>query len=112
MRILIVEDEAILAFGLEQELVEAGHATVGPFRNVATACRAAMQETFDIAVLDINLNGELVYPVAEQLTRRGIPFLFLSGYGSESIPEPFRAFPRLAKPYDPTEMARILKELT
>ncbi|QDZ02116.2 response regulator [Nitratireductor mangrovi] len=109
--ILIVEDEALLALGLEQDLQDAGYQTVGPYRTLADARRAASEETIDAGILDINLNGELSYPVAEQLLRRGIPFLFVSGYGGESIPEDFRHFPRLAKPYDPADLMRRLKEL-
>lgn len=110
-RILIVEDEALLAFGLEQDLLEAGFETVGPYRNLATALDATRQEAFDAAILDINLEGERSYPIASDLASRGIPFLFLSGYGGESLPEEFRGFKRLAKPYDPEDLVRQLKQL-
>ena len=112
LRVLIVEDEAMLAIALEQDLIDAGYAPVGPFRNLESARRAAAGEAFDIAILDINLNGERAYPVAEDLSERGIPFFFLTGYGAESIPEAFRDCPRLAKPYDPSSLDRILKTLT
>jgi two-component system, response regulator PdtaR len=108
LRIFIVEDEAMLAFVLEQDLADAGYATVGPYRNLAAARRAAAEENFDMAILDINLSGELAYPLAEDLAQRNIPFFFLSGYGGESIPVQFRNVPRLAKPYD---IAQLLREV-
>ena len=110
-RVLIVEDEAMLAFVLEQDLISAGYEPVGPFRNLATALHAASEGAFDVALLDINLNGERSYPVAEKLVARAIPFMFLSGYGGESIPEAFRDYPRLAKPYDTQELLRRLRQL-
>lgn len=110
-RILLVEDEAILALMLEQDVVEAGYVAVGPFRDLETAFRAAIDEPCDAAILDINLDGERSYPVAEELAKRGIPFLFLSGYGAESMPEKFRGCLRLAKPYDPVDIVRMLDRI-
>lgn len=111
LRILIVEDEAMLAFGLEQDLLDAGYTTVGPARSLQAAQKAVVDESFHFAILDINLNGELAYPVADELARRGVPFIFVSGYGTESIPEEYRAFPRLSKPYDPAHLLRELERL-
>jgi two-component system, response regulator PdtaR len=111
LRVLIVEDEALLAYALEEDLRSAGYETVGPFRNLSTALRAASEEKFEIGLLDINLGGELSYPVAEKLLMRGIPFVFLSGYGAESIPEVFQTYPRLAKPYDTPQLLRRLNDL-
>lgn len=110
-RILIVEDEAMLALVLEQDLADAGYQTIGPFTDVQTASRAACEEQFDKAVLDINLRGEMSYPVAQSLWERNIPFLFLSGYGAESMPEHFRGLPRLSKPYESRQLLQLIKEL-
>jgi DNA-binding response OmpR family regulator len=107
-RILIVEDEALLAFGLEQDLIDAGYATLGPFRDIQSAFSAVTSESFDLAILDVNLHGEMVYPVADVLLHRSIPFLFLSGYGGGSMPERFRGYPRMAKPYNQTLLLREL----
>lgn len=100
LRILVVEDEFLVATLLEDDLQQAGCVVVGPFANLASALRASRQARFDLAVLDVNLNGEMVYPLADELAERQIPFIFLSGYGLQSVPEKYRAAPRVAKPYD------------
>lgn len=110
-RIMIVEDEAMLALVLEQDLADAGYQTVGPFTDVEGACRAAFEEHFEKAIIDINLRGEMSYPVAQALSERKIPFLFLSGYGTESMPEQYRDFPRLSKPYDRGQLLQMIREL-
>jgi CheY-like chemotaxis protein len=110
LKILIVEDEFLLAWSLEEDLRSAGHSIVGPFAELARALEAARRERFDLAILDINLNGTMVYPLADELLARGVPFLFLSGYGAKHMPERLRASPRLSKPYDPaTLMAEVQK---
>jgi CheY-like chemotaxis protein len=105
LRILVVEDEFLLACTLEEDLQAFGAKVVGPCCNLAQALAASRCESFDVAVLDINLNGDMVYPLAEALTVRGIPFLFLTGYGVLDLPEEFRAMPRLSKPYNATSLA-------
>ncbi len=85
-RVLIVEDEMLVALMIEEFLLELGCRTVGPCGNVANAVQAAQTETLDLAVLDVNLAGEKVYPVADVLVARQIPFLFVSGYGDGAIP--------------------------
>jgi DNA-binding response OmpR family regulator len=101
MRVLIVEDEFLAAILLEEELRLAGCDTVGPFYTLAQARSAAKTERFDLVVLDINLNGEMVYPLARDLLARGIPFIFLSGYATRDLPKEFQDHPRLSKPFDP-----------
>jgi CheY-like chemotaxis protein len=110
-RVLIVEDEFFLAILLEEDLEAAGCTIIGPFKTVKTAVDAARNEAFDVAILDINLNGQMVYPLAEELSSRQIPFLFLSGYGFGDLPEEFRDVPRLAKPYETTMLLRELQRL-
>ena len=83
---LIVEDEMLVALLIEEFLADAGCATLGPYRSVGAALSVARSRAFDLAILDVNLGGEKVYPVAEVLAERGIPFLFLSGYGDGAIP--------------------------
>jgi CheY-like chemotaxis protein len=85
-RVLIVEDEALVAMLLEEILGDCGCQLVGPVGTVPAALAAVQSERFDAAVLDVNLAGESAYPVAEVLDRRQIPFLFLSGYGQGAIP--------------------------
>jgi DNA-binding response OmpR family regulator len=84
-RVLIVEDELIVAMVIEDFLLECGCVPVGPCASVAQALNAVRTEGLDVAVLDVNLDGEMVYPVARALTERRIPFLFMSGYGQEAI---------------------------
>ncbi|WP_428490004.1 response regulator [Rhodopila sp.] len=98
-RILIVEDEMLVAFLIEEFLFDFGCSTVGPCGDVATALEAVRTEAFDLAVLDVNLAGEKVYPVAELLAERQIPFLFLSGYGEEAIPAGHDDWRVCAKPF-------------
>jgi len=98
LRVLVVEDELLLAAALEEDLKSAEFTIVGPFKTLALAVKASRQEQFDVAVLDVNLNGELIYPLAEELQTRRIPFLFLTGFNLAEMPEKFRATPRMAKP--------------
>ena len=111
-RILVVEDESLLAMELEELLQSEGYSIVGPFSNLARATESALHETIDLALLDTNLNGEMVYPLADNLSARGIPFIFLTGYGASNLPERFRAAPRMAKPYDPASLTRELSRRT
>lgn len=108
VRVLVAEDEFLLASLLEQDLISAGHLVVGPFTHIGSAMQAANDEPLDLAILDINLNGEMSYPVADKLLLRGVPLILLTGYGATDLPERFRAFPRIAKPYDP---ARLIEEV-
>jgi len=112
-RILIVEDEFFLALYLEDALRAAGCAIVGPFGNLPSATRAARSEPFDFAILDINLNGDAVYPLVDELLARRIPLVFLTGYGRSALPQEYRTIPRLSKPCDPVlliqEVRRALR---
>jgi DNA-binding response OmpR family regulator len=110
-RLLLAEDEFLLAVVLEADLRAAGYEIAGPYSTVAAAMAALRSESFDGAVLDINLRGQLVYPVAEELARRRIPFMFLSGYALINIPEGFRAYARLPKPADPTVLLREVRNM-
>lgn len=104
-RVLVVEDEMLLAMLLQTTLQEAGYEVVGPVARLDRALQAALEEDISAALLDINLDGEMVYPVAEVLAQRGIPFAFVTGYDRESLPahhgaaailhKPFRAAPLL-----------------
>ena len=90
LRVLIVEDEFLLAMSLEDDLVSAGCSPVGPFSNLASAIEATRREEFDLAILDVNLNGEPIYPLADELLSRRKPFVLVTGYGAASLPERFR----------------------
>jgi len=107
--ILLVEDEFLLALQLEDLLQSRGGMVLGPFPKLDEAMRAAERDGFDFAILDINLNGTMVYPLADDLLARGIPFLFLSGYSLSNLPERFRAVTRLNKPCDPAMLLNPLR---
>ena len=99
-RILIVEDNYLLAETLSDLLEDSGCVLVGPAPRVAAALRLC-EKPLDGALLDINLGQETCFAVADLLTEKGVPFMFLSGYtDDEVVPVRFRTVPRLAKPYD------------
>ena len=108
MRILLAEDEFLVGLVLEEDLRGAGYGVVGPYTTVASALEASRRERIDLAVLDVNLAGEMIYPLADELRSRGVPFIFMSGYSEKDIPERFRATPRFDKPYD---LAVLMLEL-
>ncbi|MGO9472337.1 MAG: response regulator [Rhodomicrobium sp.] len=110
LRILVVEDEFLVALEVESALERLGCSVVGPFAKLAKALDAALKSPLDGAVLDVNLNGEMVYPLAEVLAGKSVPFVFLTGYSAADLPERFRLFPRLAKPLDAQELLNVFLE--
>lgn len=108
-RILIVEDEVLLAMHLEDLLIEMGHEVVGPAIRVPEALEFARQVDLDFAVLDVNVAGSQSFPVADILLGRSIPFVFATGYGVEGFLERYRDHPTLRKPYEPRELQRAIE---
>jgi CheY-like chemotaxis protein len=108
-RILVVEDEYMVAQDFRSELEDAGALVLGPTPSVAGAMallsRAAVP---DAAILDVNLGGEMVFPVAEVLRERGIPFIFATGYDRWSLPPAYADVPRCEKPFN---VGRCLRSL-
>ncbi len=101
LRILVVEDELLIALALEDILLSLACEVVGPIGNVGEALELAQTEPFDGALLDVNVRGQLVYPVAEALMARRVPIIFCSGYSDTAImPARFRSLPQVPKPYD------------
>src|SRR5450432_1520295 len=98
-RVLVVEDEMLIAMEVEDALQALGCQILGPVATVDRALKLALEETFDAAVLDVTIRGGKAYPVAEVLLARGIPFVFASGYGDWALPEILRNQPRLTKPF-------------
>ena len=96
--VLLVEDELLVALMMENTLVEAGFKVVGPAHRLAEAMHIAMGTELNAAVLDINLAGELVYPLADLLAARQVPFIFVTGYGAEGVHPRFAHVPVLQKP--------------
>ena len=111
IRVMVVEDELLIAMLIEDTLTDAGYEVVGPFSNLTDALRAARETVMDVALLDVNLRGERVYPVAEILESRRIPFLLLSGYGADAIPASRTHWTACSKPFMPGDLKRQLAEL-
>ena len=107
-RVLVAEDEFLVYLALEEELRANGFDVVGPFTTVADVNATIRNEPIDCALLDINLGGEMIFPVADELAARNIPFVFLSGYASVAVPERYRAVAKLDKPYDPAKLLAAL----
>ena len=107
-RVLVVEDEALVAVLIEEALISAGATIMGPFSAVAPSMAAIAAEPPEVAILDLNLAGESSLPVADDLVARGVPIIFASGYGSAGLPPRYRERPMLAKPYDPAELLLAL----
>jgi DNA-binding response OmpR family regulator len=104
-RVLVVEDEMMIAMMVEDMLAEMGHAVIGVASNLRSALALAAAEQFDVAILDINLAGERSFPVAHLLKARGVPFLFATGYGELGLEDPFRDVVTLKKPFDIEDLA-------
>jgi CheY-like chemotaxis protein len=111
LRILLVEDEAIIAIMIEDLLTDLGCEVVGPAANVAEAIRFAKTEQLAGAFLDVNLGGVSIYPVADLLSARQIPFVFVSGYGAGGIDPRFVGTPVLSKPILDTDLERALDSM-
>jgi CheY-like chemotaxis protein len=110
-RILVVEDEIFVVWMLEEILSGLGYKIVGPAARVNEALALIEAESIDAALLDLNLNGEKSYPVADALIARGVPFFFSTGYNKDSLLNDYRGFPILQKPYDQTKLAGMFAKL-
>ena len=109
LRLLVVEDMALVADMVREELVQAGAEVVGPVSRLAAAEQAAQSEQLDGALLDVNLAGVWSFPVADILRRRNIPFLLLTGYNvGTAWPVDMQTAPRLSKPFVPDELIRAV----
>ena len=108
LRILVVEDEAAISLLLEDMLLDFGCEVVGPAGRLAAALDLAVSETFDLAILDVNVAGEPIYPVAEALERRNVPFVFSTGYGSAGIKDVYRDRPVVQKPFAQNDLRQRL----
>jgi CheY-like chemotaxis protein len=108
LRLLVVEDEALVAILLEDMLVDLGCTVVGVSGNVADALSRLVTADIDGAVLDVNIGGEMVFPVADALAARGTPFVFATGYGRTGIDERYPRAPVLTKPYSRDALAETL----
>lgn len=107
-RILVVEDEFLIRMLLEDMLVDLGYELAGVAGRVDEAAELAKTKDFDLAILDVNLDGHDVFPVADIIGKRGLPFMFVTGYGGRGLPDAYRARPTLQKPFQLDELKRML----
>jgi CheY-like chemotaxis protein len=109
LRVLVAEDEALVAMGIEDALTDLGIRMVGPAASVDQALDLVAAGGFDGALLDVNLRGESVRPVAHALAASGTPFVFVTGHGPEGLPEAHRHRPVLAKPFRDADLADAVR---
>jgi two-component SAPR family response regulator len=113
LQILVVEDETLVAVFLEDMLKELECEVVGPAPRLVDALEFLdkKEKEIDCAILDVNVAGELIYPLAEILTEREVPFLFVTGYSQASVAPEFRHRPMLQKPFLMTELRDLLVDM-
>ena len=109
-RILVVEDEFLIAMEVEDALRALGAEVVGPFGRLKPALGAVQIEALDGAVLDVRLDGETSEQLAAELVARGVPVLLTTGYESEQLPPDLRHLPRLRKPFDARDLRDMLEQ--
>jgi CheY-like chemotaxis protein len=107
-KVFVVEDEFLIRMLLEDMLADLGHDIAAVAGNVNEATELARTSEFDLAILDVNLDGRDVYPVADILAERGLPFVFVTGYGGRGLPEPYRERPTLQKPFQLEDLRSTL----
>ena len=110
-RVLIVEDEALIAALIETILSEAGYSIVGPVATLEGALETIERQRLDAALLDIGINGHDVYAVADVLMKRRIPFIFVSGFTRKQMPAAYQHCAYIAKPFTPDAMLALLEEV-
>jgi CheY-like chemotaxis protein len=112
LRILVVEDEMTIALLIEDMLTDLGHQVVGLAMRLPQALNLAEACEIDFALLDVNLDGLMSFPVADILSRRGVPFVFASGYGSAGLEPDWRARPVIRKPFDLNDLKGAIERAT
>lgn len=112
MRIMLVEDDALVALDLADLLRELGHDVAGPYSTVRSALAGCRSGAVDFAILDFNLGQETSAPIADELTARGLPFTFVTGYRRASLPDAYRDAPLLSKPVSTRALAEAIARAT
>jgi CheY-like chemotaxis protein len=110
-RVLVVEDESLIGMLTMDMVKELGYATLGPLTNIADAQAVIANSDIDVAVIDLNLNGQPAYPLAEALQAKGVPFVFVTGYAPDSIDGRFAHVPLIQKPIPREALASALARL-
>ena len=104
-RVLIVEDELLIGDLLEGMVSDLGHEVIAIVPRVEEALAAIARDTFDFAIVDVRLHGEMALPVADALLAKGMPFVFVTGLGESGLPESYRKLPLLRKPFTKADLA-------
>jgi DNA-binding response OmpR family regulator len=110
-RVLVVEDEYLVADLIEKILESAGCIVMGPIPRVPEALDAVNDDDYDAAVLDVNLAGERINPVADALSERDVPFMFVTGYGVNALPREYAERPHIGKPFRMAELLGMLSSI-
>jgi CheY-like chemotaxis protein len=108
LRVFVVEDEAMVSMLIEDTLADIGCSVAGTAARLDEAIDKASALNFDLAILDVNLNGVRAYPLAEVLAKRGVPLVFATGYGAAGIPNELRHISLLAKPFQQRDLEKAL----
>jgi CheY-like chemotaxis protein len=111
LKVLVVEDEALVSMLVEDMLGDLGCVVVGPAAEIEEALKLANDADIDAALLDVNLGGRPIFPVADALKARGVPFAFASGYGEAGLSESPSRRAVLQKPFREADLRRVLEEL-
>jgi CheY-like chemotaxis protein len=112
LRVLLVEDEAMIRMMVVDMIEELGHRVAAEAGRLDKALELARSSEFDVAILDLNLNGEVIVPVAEAIQARGIPIIFATGYGAAGLPAEFGDRPALQKPFQLEALASAIDAIT
>ena len=110
-RVLVVEDEYLIRMLLEDMLADLGYSVAAAVGSIAEARAHAADGDFSAAILDVNLEGQEIFPVADILAARQLPFVFVTGYGERSLPERYRDRPALQKPFQAEQLGSMLDAL-
>jgi two-component SAPR family response regulator len=111
MKILVVEDEPIIAMLLRNLLTQHGHEVIGPFARLDRAHKALAAHPIDLALLDVQLGSDFVFPLAHELKRMGIPFVFLTGHDALTLPPELKGAPSLTKPFQADALMKAVDRI-
>ncbi|MCA1443905.1 response regulator [Ensifer sp. IC4062] len=111
LRVFVVEDESLVAMLIEDLLHDMGHDVAAVASRIEDALGPAQSGQFDVAIIDVNLDGRSSYPIADVLVERGVPCIFATGYGATGLNARYSDTPVLVKPFTATELENILSRL-
>jgi CheY-like chemotaxis protein len=110
LRIFIVEDEAMIRMMVVDMIEELGHVVAAEAGQIDQALELAQSADFDLAILDVNVNGKIITSVAELIKNRNLPLIFATGYDAAGVPEEFEEYPALQKPFQLEALAASIEE--